>query len=113
MKEVYNQLLQAIIEQLKTENIPYGAMYILPDGMILDLSLLENGHVDLWAHLNERIPTASYPQENIIKFLRDLGWIKANTKEKYVETNCLPTEQQKQRIKRILKVYPASFEIKL
>ena len=107
----YNQVIEEIIRRLKTENIPFGATYILPDGTILDLSSLENGHADLWAYLDEQIPVTSYPQLDIANFLRDLGWIKANTKEGYITSNRVPTEKQTEKIAEILKTYPITAKI--
>ena len=111
MNVLYNQALQEVIERLKTNSIPYGAMYILPNGTILDLSTFENGHADLWAYLDERIPITRYPQCNISNFLRDLGWIKANTKEGYIASDRIPTEKQTEKIAEILKLYPITAKI--
>ena len=107
----YNQIIEEIIKQLKTENIPFGAMYIVPNGTILDLSTFENGHADLWAYLDERIPITSYPQLDIANFLRDLGWIKANTKEGYIASDRVPTKKQTEKIAEILKTYPITAKI--
>ena len=109
----YDQIIEEIINRLKTDTIPYGAVYILPDGTILDLSLLENGHGDLWVYLDEKIPQTSYPQADISKFLRDLGWIKANAKEEYISSDCVPTPKQMQIIEKILKIYPIKMRINL
>ncbi len=106
-------VLREIITRLKTESIPYGAMYIMPDGMILDLSAFENGHADFWVYLDERIPITSYPQYDIANYLRDKGWIKANPREEYIETEYTPTEKQMQKICEILKLYPISVKIEL
>lgn len=106
-------VIREMIARLQTDSIPYGAMYITPDGTVLDLSAFENGHADLWAYLDERIPITSYPQYDIVNYLRDKGWIKANTKEEYVETEYTPTEKQVQKICEILKLYPISMKIEL
>ena len=106
-------VLQEVVARLKTDLIPYGAMYILPNGTLLDLSTFENGHADLWAYLDERIPMTSYPQYDIVNYLRDKGWIRANTKEQYIETENIPTEKQTLKIGEILKLYPISVKINL
>ncbi len=111
MNVLYNQALQEVIEKLKTSSIPFGAMYILPNGTILDLSTFENGHADLWAYLDERIPITSYPQYDMSNFLRDLGWIKANTREGYIESQRIPTKKQTEKIAEILKTYPITAKI--
>lgn len=105
--------LRETISRLNTDSIPYGAMYIMPDGTVLDLSAFENGHADLWAYLNERIPITSYPQYDIVNYLRDKGWIKANTKEEYIETEHIPTEKQMRKICEILKLYSINVKIEL
>ena len=105
--------LREVVARLKTDSIPNGAMYILPNGTLLDLSTLENGHADLWAYLDERISITSYPQYDIVNYLRDKGWIKANTKEKYIETDNIPTEKQTLKIAEIIKLYPISVKINL
>ena len=96
------EVLREVVARLKTDLIPYGAMYILPNGTVLDLSTFENGHADLWAYLDERIPITSYPQYDIVNYLRDKGWIRANTKEQYIETENIPTEKQTLKISEIL-----------
>jgi hypothetical protein len=106
-------ILGEVVDRLKTDSIPYGATYILPDGTLLDLSLLENGHADLWAYLDERIPETSYPQGDISNFLLDLGWIKANTKEGYISSDFIPTPKQIEIISKILKTYPITYKIYL
>ena len=106
-------VLQEVVARLKTDSIPCGAMYILPNGTVLDLSTFENGHDDLWAYLDERIPMTSYPQYDIVNYLRDKGWIRANTKEQYIETENIPTEKQTLKIGEILKLYPISVKINL
>ena len=80
---------------------------------VLDLSTFENGHADLWAYLDERIPMTSYPQYDIVNYLRDKGWIRANTKEQYIETEQISTEKQALKIAEILKLYPISVKINL
>ena len=100
-------VLREIIARLKTETIPYGAMYITPDGTILDLSAFENGHADLWAYLDERISITSYPQYDIVNYLRDKGWRKANTKVGYIETQ-YSTVKQMLIVDDILDAYPST-----
>ena len=109
----YEEVLREVVTRLKTDLIPYGAMYILPNGTVLDLSTFENGHADLWAYLDERIPIISYPQYGIVNYLRDKGWIRVNTKEQYIETENIPTEKQTVKIGEILKLYLISVKINL
>lgn len=106
-------VLEEVVNRLKTDTIPYGAVYILPDGRLLDLSILENGHADLWAYLDEEIPKTSCPQYDSANFLRDLGWIKANTKEEYISSDYTPTPKQMSSIEKILKIYPIKMRINL
>ena len=107
------EVLREVVARFKTDSIPCGATYILPNGTVLDLSTFENGHDDLWAYLDERIPMTSYPQYDIVNYLRDKGWIRANTKEQYIETENIPTEKQTLKIGEILKLYPISVKINL
>ena len=73
LSESQKIVLDQVVNRLKTDFIPHGAIYILQDGIILDLSIIENGHADLWAYLDEEIPKTSCPQYDIANFLRDLG----------------------------------------
>ncbi len=100
-------VLRETVARLKTDVIPYGAMYILPNGTLLNLSTFENGHADLWAYLDERIPITSYPQYDIVNYLRDKGWRKANTKVGYIETQ-YSTEKQILLVENILDAYPST-----
>ncbi|MBQ7912188.1 MAG: DUF2493 domain-containing protein [Clostridia bacterium] len=100
-------VLREAVARLKTDVIPYGAMYILPNGTLLDLSTFENGHADLWAYLDERIPITSYPQYDIVNYLRDKGWRKANTKVGYIETQ-YSTAKQILLVEDILDAYPST-----
>ena len=100
-------VLRETVARLKTDSIPYGAMYILPNGTLLDLSAFENGHADLWAYLDEHIPITSYPQYDIVNYLRDKGWRKANTKVGYIETQ-YSTVKQMLLFDNILDAYPAT-----
>ena len=113
LSDTQKTVLEEVANCLKTDTIPYGAVYILPDGRLLDLSILENGHADLWAYLDEEIPKTSCPQYDIANFLRDLGWIKANTKEEYISSDYTPTPKQMRSIEKILKIYPIKMRINL
>ncbi|MGN0804162.1 MAG: hypothetical protein ACI4MN_02125 [Candidatus Coproplasma sp.] len=62
------------IKKFLTDTIALGAMYILPDGRMLDLSLLENGHSDFFA-------ITGLSAED----LKKQGWIRLNTKVGYIE----------------------------
>ena len=106
-------VLQEVVARLKTDSIPCGAMYILPNGTVLDLFALENGHADLWAYFDERISKTTYPQYDIVNYLRDKGWIRANTKVQYIEMEQIPTEKQTRKIAEILKIYPINVKINL
>lgn len=113
LSDTQKTVLEEVANCLKTDTIPCGAIYILPDGTILDLSFLENGHADLWAYLDEKVLETTYPQYDIANFLRDLGWIKANTKEKYISSDCIPTPKQMEIIEKIFKIYPIKMQINL
>lgn len=93
--------IDKLITKFKTDEIAYGAMYILPDGRMLDLSLLENGHAEFWEIVN------CSAEE-----LKANGWLRLNTKLKYVELPSQPTAQQMMRLKNIFDLYGDNFQIK-
>lgn len=99
-------VLREAINRLKTERIPYGAMYVTPEGTILDLSGFENGHVDLWAYLDERIPATSYPQCDIADYLKEKGWMRANTKVGYIQSTAAYDGRHFALIDEIEEAYP-------
>ena len=89
------------IELFKTEAIGLGAMYVLPDGTMLDLGGLENGHASFW-----KIAGCSD-----IK-LKSLGWMRLNTKLKYVEMPKQITAAQSLRLEQAMAVMGDGVQIK-
>ena len=96
MKEV-----EDIIKTFETDSIAYGAMYFLPDGRILDLSVLEYGHSEFMALINS---TASA--------LKEQGWIRLNTKLKYIEKPKEITAAQAARLESALAFMGEDVQIK-
>lgn len=90
------------ISKFETDTIAFGAMYILPNGTMLDLSLLPSGHADFWALLNISSDD-----------LKRQGWVRLNTKLKYVELPLLPlTERQEKQLQRALDFMGDDIQIK-
>lgn len=90
------------IEEFKTETLAFGAMYIMPNGEMLDLSILPNGHAEFFALTN----TTS-------DCLKSQGWVRLNTKLKYIELPAQPlTKQQETQIKRALAFMGDNVQIK-
>lgn len=90
-----------IIKKFETDAVAFGAMYILPDGRMLDLSMLENGHAEFWE-------MADCSTEE----LRSIGWLRLNTKLKYVELPQNPTEEQRERLQTVFNTFGNDFQIK-
>lgn len=96
--------LDEIIKRFETSAFAVGAMYILPDGRLLDLSILENGHLDFFSMLDVDDPPS---------YLKRLGWIRLNTKIKYVELPSAPmTAIQKQKLDVALKLMGDGVQIR-
>ncbi|MCH5259217.1 MAG: hypothetical protein J1F18_05650 [Lachnospiraceae bacterium] len=96
MKEV-----EDIIKTFETDSVAYGAMYILPDGRMLNLSVLQNGHAEFWVLIN------SSAQE-----LKALGWLRLNTKLKYVEKPKEITAAQAARLESAMAFMGEDVQIK-
>ena len=90
----------SIISTFETDALAHGSMYILPDGRMLDLTFC-GGHAEFCALVG------STPQE-----LRALGWIRLNTKIKYVELPSKPTEKQSERLRSVFETFGEDFQIK-
>lgn len=96
--------LDEVIRRFETSAFAVGAMYILPDGRLLDLSILENGHLDFFSMLDVDDPPS---------YLKRLGWIRLNTKIKYVELPSAPmTAIQKQKLDIALKLMGDGVQIR-
>ena len=90
------------IKRFETDSIAFGAMYILPDGTMLDLSLLPNGHADFFVCTN----TSS-------AILKQQGWVRLNTKLKYIELPTKPLgKRQKQQVQRAITFMGCDIQIK-
>ncbi|MCH5162644.1 MAG: hypothetical protein J1G38_04060 [Clostridiales bacterium] len=84
---IFVKSYEDVIATFVTRSVAYGAMYILPDGRMLDLSTLEYGHAEFCELLGKS------PQE-----LKESGWIRLNTKLKYVEKPGKITDAQADRL---------------
>lgn len=93
--------IENAVERFKTEAMGLGAMYVLPDGTMLDLSMLENGHADFW-----KISGCSDIR------LKALGWMRLNTKLKYVEMPSRITAAQSARLEQAMAFMGDDVQIK-
>ena len=76
--------LCTVIDKLTRTYVPFGALYVLPDGRILDLSVLPAGH-------DEFFEMTGFTAQ----ILSAIGWLRANTKARYVQyPDCLITAKQ-------------------
>ena len=89
-----------VIKKFRTNNVVYGAMYILPDGQMLDLSMLVNGHAEFVAMLG-----------STAEVLKLKGWLKLNTKLKYIDLPSNPTSMQLAELNRIYAVFGRDFQL--
>ena len=95
-----DSVLNSIIEKYSTNSISYGSMYILPDGTLLDLGDSGYGHSDLSAYLNDVGVENDYEQGKASKLLKSLGWIRLNTKLKFIDfPDKMFTSAQEQKLK--------------
>ena len=93
-------IIHEIIETYKVDKIPLGAIYILPNGTVLHI---KDGHRFVCEYLYEKGVEKNYKLGQLSKALRNLGWIRANTKLGYIDvTGIIPTEKQYERIAEIL-----------
>lgn len=95
-----DSVLNSIIEKYSTNSISYGSMYILPNGTLLDLGDSGYGHSDLSAYLNDVGVENDYEQGKASKLLKSLGWIRLNTKLKFIDfPDKMFTSAQEQKLK--------------
>ena len=91
--------MNEIIERFKTNTVPFGSAYILPDGTILDLSEFENGHADFFA-------LTGYSAAE----LKEKRWLRLNTRQKYIELPPEPTKWQLAVLNRVYAVFGDDFQ---
>lgn len=95
--------INSIIETYKTDRIVYGSMYILPDGTLLDLGNSGYGHSDLSRYLNDVGIEIDYELGKASKLLKSLGWIRLNTKLKFIDfPDNVFTSEQEDRLKEAI-----------
>ena len=79
------EVLQKIIDTYKTDHIGYGSMYILPDGTLLYLGDSGWGHASVSSYINENGYEINYKEGTASNLLRSLGWIRLNTKIRFID----------------------------
>lgn len=90
-----------ILKKFETDAVALGAMYILPDGRMLDLNMFEYGHAEFL-----KITDCS------AEYLKGKGWIRLNTKLKYIELPENPTQAQQERLQAVFNTFGNDFQIK-
>ena len=100
---IMEDTINNIIETYKTDRIVYGSMYILPDGTLLDLGNSGYGHSDLSSYLNDVGVEIDYELGKASKLLKSLGWIRLNTKMKFIDfPDNVFTSEQEDRLKEAI-----------
>ena len=91
--------LEIITNEYKCSGIICGSMYILPDGMFLDLGDSGYGHSNLSSLLDEYGFEINYEPGKTSKLLKSMGWIRLNTKIKFIDlSNIKPTNEQYEKL---------------
>lgn len=89
------KVIAEVIEKYKCSAIMLGSMYILSDGTLLYLGDTGFGHSELSETLEFLNIEKDFEPGKASKLLRGLGWIRLNTKIKFIEfTDVLPTAKQ-------------------
>ena len=97
-----DEKLCAVIDKLTRTYVPFGALYVLPDGRILDLSVLPAGHDEFFEMTGFTAQTLSA-----------IGWLRANTKVGYVQyPDCLVTAKQVIMLEEIKKMAGNDLQIR-
>lgn len=95
--------IKTLIASYKTFAITLGSMYILPDGTLLDLGDSGYGHSNVSEYLNELGLEKDYEMGKSSKLLKEMGWIRLNTKLKFIDlSETKPTEAQYEQLLRAL-----------
>lgn len=79
------EMLKKIIDAYLTDPISYGSMYILPDGRLLYLGDSGWGHANVSYFINQNGHEIDYKEGTASKLLKSLGWIRLNTKLKFID----------------------------
>lgn len=99
-EEKQKEAISTIISKYKITSIPYGSMYILPNGTMLDLGNSGYGHAMISDYLNECGVEIDYEIGRASKLLKSLGWIRVNTKLRFIDfPNSMFTDAQEEKLK--------------
>lgn len=94
--------LSAVIDKLTRAYVPFGALYVLPDGRILDLATLPLGHEEFFEMTGLTAQSLS-----------EVGWLRANTKAGYVQLpDCPLTAKQVIILEEIKKIAGGNLQIR-
>ena len=106
------EFLKIIINDYKCNDIIWGSMYILPDGTLLNLGDSGYGHSDLSTLLNDYNFEVNYQSGKASPLLKSLGWIRLNTKVKFVDLPKIkPTDIQYEKLLLALDYMKSDYQI--
>lgn len=111
-EEKQKEAIDTIISTYKTNHVTYGSMYILPNGIMLDLGNSEYGHAIVSDYLNECGVEIDYEIGRASKLLKSLGWIRINTKLRFIDfTNSMFTDAQEEKLKDAIGFMKTDIEV--
>lgn len=103
-KMTLKDAIDILVKTYKGNNVGYGSVYIMPDGTFLNLGDNGYGHSDVSYFLNENGLEIDYQPSKASKRLRNLGWIRVNTKLKFIEMpNFMYNESQEEPLKEAIR----------
>lgn len=103
-KMTLKDAIDILVKTYKGNNVGYGSVYIMPDGTFLNLGDSGYGHSNISYFLNENGLEIDYQPSKASKRLRNLGWIRVNTKVKFIEMpNFMYNESQEEPLKEAIR----------
>lgn len=103
MQTRYLKKLNELVQYFHTDDVAFGAMFLLPNGDFLDISLLTGGHAEF-----------SELSGYSISELKEKGWIRLNTKLRYIDLSGVRiTSAQVNPLKRVVAFMGGDIQLKL
>lgn len=104
-KMTIKDAIDILVKNYKGYTVGYGSVYIMPNGTILNLGDSGYGHGNVSYFLNENGLEIDYQPGKASKRLRNLGWIRVNTKVKFIEMpNFMYNESQEEPLKEAIRL---------